>query len=452
MEAILSWKTPESLKETQSFLGFANFYRRFIQDYSRVARPLTELSKKDREWSWNTEADAACSQLKRRFTTAPILAHFDPVKEVILETDASDFAIGAILLQQGEERHLHLVAFHSRKFQPAEINYEIHDKELLTVVDVFKHWRRYCEGITHQVQVYSDHQNLEYFTTTKVLSRRQARCSQELAGINFRIYCRPGTQNGKPDALSRRSEYRTEKGGVEKQPITMVLRKNHVEERLMRSFIRSSVRLASLHERRWTVEFLATIRKKGKKDKEYDQARKQEAAMKDPSPKDRKVKELSCENNLLYRRNLLWVPKGLVQKIMETEHDTKVAGHMGQDKTIELIRRNFWRTKMKERIIDFVRSCPECQQNKASRHQPYGLSSPLELPYAPWQSIAMDLITELPVSEGCDQLWVIIDRFTNVAHFLPLRTEGKRMKPMNRQGNRKRKQRTCRQRTERPRK
>jgi len=148
--------------------------------------------------------------------------------------------------------------------------------------------------------------------------------------------------------------------------------------------------------------------------------------MKDPSPKDRKVKELSCENNLLYRRNLLWVPKGLVQKIMETEHDTKVAGHMGQDKTIELIRRNFWRTKMKERIIDFVRSCPECQQNKASRHQPYGLSSPLELPYAPWQSIAMDLITELPVSEGCDQLWVIINRFTNVAHFLPLRTEGKR--------------------------
>jgi len=80
---------------------------------------------------------------------------------------------------------------------------------------------------------------------------------------------------------------------------------------------------------------------------------------------------------------------------------------------------------MNERIIHFVSSCPECQQYKASRHQPYGLSSPLELPYAPWQSIAMDFITELPTSEGCDQLWVIIDRFTKMAHFLPLRKDGK---------------------------
>jgi len=143
------------------------------------------------------------------------------------------------------------------------------------------------------------------------------------------------------------------------------------------------------------------------------------------SPKDRKAREWNGENGLLYRRNLLWVPEGLIQKVIESEHDTKVAGHMGQDKTIELIRRNFWWPKMNERIIDFVRSCPECQRNKASRHQPYGLSSPLELPYAPWQSIAMDFITELPLSEGCDQLWVIIDRFTKMAHFLPLRKEGK---------------------------
>jgi len=110
---------------------------------------------------------------------------------------------------------------------------------------------------------------------------------------------------------------------------------------------------------------------------------------------------------------------------MESEHDTRVAGHMGQDKTIELIRRNFWWPKMNERIIDFVRSCPECQKNKAARHQPYGLSSPLELPYAPWQSVAMDFITELPVSEKCDQLWVIIDRFTKMAHFIPLLQDGK---------------------------
>jgi len=372
LQAVLHWKTPESLTEVQSFLGFANFYRRFILNYSWVARPLTELTKKEqgKEWAWNQEAEAAFRELKNRFTTAPVLAHFDPREPVIIETDASDFALGAVLSQRNKEGHLHPVALHSRKFQPAEINYEIHDKELLAIVDAFKHWRRYCEGATHQVQVFSDHHNLEYFTTTKVLNRQQARWAQELAGIDFKIYYRPGTRNGKPDALSRRSEYRPEKGGVENQPITTVLGKNHFEQCLTRSFICSSARLVSLLERRWMEEFLAEVREEGKKDEAYEQAKKQEAVTGNPSPKDRKAREWNWENDLLYRRNLLWVPKGLVQMVLESEHDTKVAGHMGQDKTIELIRRNFWWPKMNEQIIDFVGSCPECQENKASRHQP----------------------------------------------------------------------------------
>jgi len=212
VEAILFWQCPTSLTETQSFVGFANFYRRFIKDYSRTARLLTELTKKTEKWNWNAEAEAAFNELKKRFTTAPVLAHFDATKLVILETDASDFAVGEVLSQHDEENRLHPVAFHSRKFSPAEINYEIHDKGLLAVVDPFKHWRRYCEGVLYQVQVFSDHQNLEYFTTTIVLNRQQARWVQELAGIDFRIYYQPGMQNRKPDVLSRHSEYRPEKG------------------------------------------------------------------------------------------------------------------------------------------------------------------------------------------------------------------------------------------------
>jgi len=161
---------------------------------------------------------------------APILAHFDPSKPVIIETDASDFVLDTVLSQRDEENRLHPIAFHSGKFQPAEINYEIHDKELLAVVDAFKHWRRYCEGAAYQVQVFSDHQNLENFTTTKVLNRQQARWAQELAGIDFRIYYRPGGKNGKPDALSRRAEYRPEKGGTENQPITTVLQEKHLDK------------------------------------------------------------------------------------------------------------------------------------------------------------------------------------------------------------------------------
>jgi len=269
VETILSWQQPMSLTETQSFLGFANFYRRFIRDYSKVAHPLTELTKKTEKWSWNPEAEAAFQELKSRFTQAPILAHFNPTRPVILETDASDCAIGAVLSQRGNDNRLHPVAFHSRKFQPTEINYDIHDKELLAIVDAFKHWLRYCEGAENQIQVFTDHHNLEYFTTTKVLNRRQARWAEQLAGINFRIYYRPGTQNGKPDALSRRPEYRPEKGGIENQLITTVLEKKHLEERSTRSFVCSSARLMSLPARRWGRDFLAQLKEGVSTDKNY---------------------------------------------------------------------------------------------------------------------------------------------------------------------------------------
>jgi len=163
---------------------------------------------------------------------------------------------------------------HSRKFTSAKINYEIHDKELLAVVSSFKHWRRYLEGATHQIQVYSDHQNLKYFTTTKVPNRRQARWAQELAGIDFKIYYQPGTKNGKPDALSRHSEYCSEKGGSESQPITMVLHKTHFAGAVNTlqedtTFIISAARLYSLPVRSWKKEFLALVRSAGEKDLEY---------------------------------------------------------------------------------------------------------------------------------------------------------------------------------------
>jgi len=192
------------------------------------------------------------------------------------------------------------------------------------------------------------------------------------------------------------------------------------------------------------------VRETGQDDEEYQQAWKQveqEAAREEPVANGRKADEvaggphevtgrsrkartegiLEIKEGLLYRKGMLWIPEDgpLKRTILESEHDSKVAGHMGQDKTIELVRRNFWWPMMEERIIDFVRSCPECQWNKATWHQPYGLSSPLELPYAPWQSIAMDFITELSLSEDCDQLWVVIDRFTKMAHFLPLPKEKK---------------------------
>jgi hypothetical protein len=138
---------------------------------------------------------------------------------------------------------------------------------------------------------------------------------------------------------------------------------------------------------------------------------------------------LSQEEGVLYHGARFWVPSGLRTSVLESEYDSKVAGHMVQDKTKELIRRNVCWPKMNEDIIQYVQSCPDCQKNKAMkamRHKSYGLLQPLELAYSPWKSRAMDFITDLPLSEGCDQLWVIIDRFTKMAHFIPLKKKNKK--------------------------
>jgi len=260
------------------------------------------------------------------------------------------------------------------------------------------------------VQVFSDHQNLEYCTTTKVLNRRQARWAQELAGIDFKIFVQPGSQNGKPDALSRCSEYCPEKGGSEDQPITTILHASHFSGRISAAgpgtiYVSSAAQLSSIPSRRWSEGFAGSVWEAGQKDPEYRKVREaleQEAALERPAPNDGSaIKEvtalprekqraatkarreiLELREGMVYRKGLLWVPndKDLIQRILESEHDMKVAGHMGQDKTIELIRRNFWWPKMDERIIDFVRSRLEFQRNKTARHHPYGLLHPLALP------------------------------------------------------------------------
>jgi len=138
VQTIKDWRHPRSVKEVQIFIGFGNFYRRFIKDFSKVCKPITETLKGDhRTFNWGPEQNAAFEELKKRFITAPILCHFFPDRETIVETDASDFALGCVLAQFKDKR-LHPVAFHSRKLSDGERNYEIHDKELLAILEAFK--------------------------------------------------------------------------------------------------------------------------------------------------------------------------------------------------------------------------------------------------------------------------------------------------------------------------
>ena len=193
---------PKTVRDVQCFPGFANFYRIFIKNYSKIAAPLTQLTCKDK-LDWSLHVEKAFQTLKTAFTTTLVLVHSDFSKPFYMETNAFDFTLGAVLSQHGDGKKLHPVAFHSRKFNAVEINYEIHDKELLVIVDSFQEWRDLLESTTHQVTVYTDHKNLQYFMSTRVLNRRQARWNMALSKFDFGIIHRLGKQQGLSNALSR---------------------------------------------------------------------------------------------------------------------------------------------------------------------------------------------------------------------------------------------------------
>ena len=178
IQTLAEWPVPKTFRDVQVFLGFANFYRRFIYRYSKITTPLSSLlkgskdGKKSGPMEWALEQQSAFEALQRAFGSAPMLRHFDPKRPIRVETDASKFAVGAILSQQFEDGLWHPIAFWSRKMIPAETNYEVHDQELLAIVAAFKQWRHYVEGSQLPIEVLTDHNNLRGFISVKQLTSR----------------------------------------------------------------------------------------------------------------------------------------------------------------------------------------------------------------------------------------------------------------------------------------
>ena len=212
IQVICDWPTPRKVKDIQSFLGFSNFYQRFITSYSDITVPLTHLTHKDALWLWSPQCEAAFQLLKIAFTSAPILHHFDPSLPPIVETDASNYAVTSILSVHAEDGGVHPVAFYSCTLSRAKLNYDTHNKELLVIFEAFKTWRHYLESPHHTIDVITDHKNLEYFLSMKVLTRHQARCSEYLSAFNMVIRFWPGKLGEKPDSLTCCVDFYLKKG------------------------------------------------------------------------------------------------------------------------------------------------------------------------------------------------------------------------------------------------
>ena len=213
VEGVLNWPVPRNVKEVQKFLGLANYYRRFIKNFAKVAVLLHVLVRKEQKWKWEEEQEEAFRRLKKAFTTEPVLAILDIDREMRVEVDTSDYATGGILLTKCEDGKWRPVAFISKSLNTTERNYEIHDKEMLAVIRCLEVWRHYLEEAKLEFKIWTDHKNLQYFMTSQKLNHRQARWALYLSQFNFTLKHVLGKSMEKADRLSKRLDWQE---GVEK--------------------------------------------------------------------------------------------------------------------------------------------------------------------------------------------------------------------------------------------
>ena len=413
VQTIQDWPEPRKVKDIQSFLGFANFYRRFISDYSGIVVPLTRLTRKGVAWNFTDDARKSFKALKSAFTSAPVLTHWVPDRPIIVETDASDYALGAILSIQTDSGEVHPVAFHSRTFTAPELNYDTHDKELLAIFEAFRVWRHFLEGSGTPVDVVTDHKNLEYFSTTKVLTRRQARWSEYLSQFNLIIRFRPGRLGTKPDSLTRRWDVYPKGGNSDYAAVNP----NNFKPMFTQEQISVSLRATDLLE--------PVLRASVVMDQEQLSSDILSALPDDPlytaHLSEPKPHWSVTPDGFLRRDNLIYVPDSndLRLRVLRYKHDHILSGHPGQSKTIDLIRRDYTWPGLRGYVKHYIKSCTTCMRSKPQRHKPYGLLKQLPVPERPWNSISMDFIETLPTSSGCDSILVIVDRLSKQGIFIP---------------------------------
>ncbi|KAJ5290754.1 gag/polymerase/env polyprotein [Penicillium angulare] len=387
---IKDWETPTTVRRVLSFLGFCNFYRRFVADYSKIARPLHHLTCKGTPWSWTSDCQEAFDTLKAAMVDAPILRHYDVSLPTRIETDASDGVIGGVLSQLQKDDFWHPVAFFSKAMQAAERNYEIHDKELLAIIRALQEWRPELQGVGFDV--FSDHQALQWFATKKRLNVRQIHWMQDIAGYQFTIQYRPGKANVLADVLSRKE---TLLGAPEEQvvlpprfwtkPVLSPVYTNVVDRVLASN--RADESLQGLRDRAMSAE-----------------------------PGD-----WSLSEGLLLSNGKMVVPDegDLRARLLDEIHRQPGLAHPGMEKMKLLLSRQYHWPGWSKDVERYCDNCTTCKRTKPWTDRTPGLLNPLPIPERPWQSISVDFCALPKDKAGYDEVMVVVDRFSKRTVSIP---------------------------------
>nr|GFA09416.1 putative reverse transcriptase domain-containing protein [Tanacetum cinerariifolium] len=373
VEAIKSWTAPRSPTEVRQFLGLAGYYRRFIEGFSLIAKPLTKLTQKNKTYEWGKEEEEAFQLLKDKICRAPILALPEGSEDFVVYCDASLKGYGAVLMQREK-----VIAYTSRQLRTHEENYMTHDLELGAVVFALRLWRHYLYGV--KCTVFTDHKSLQYILDQKELNMRQRRWIELLSDYDCEICYYLGKANVVKanviaDALSRKER---------EKPLRVRSLVLTDQKDLMQQILK--VQVKSLKEGNVQKEDLGRMQKQ--------------------------IFEI-CSNGIRYHDKRIWLPLhgGLRDLIMHESHKSKYSIHPGSTKMYQDLRKLYWWPNMKADIATYVGQCLTCAKVKAEHLKPLGLLQQPEIPKWKWENVTMDFVTRLPrTPSGYDSIWVISER------------------------------------------
>ncbi|GJU66910.1 putative nucleotidyltransferase, ribonuclease H [Tanacetum coccineum] len=380
VEAITKWPRPTTVTQVRSFLGLAGYYRRFVEGFSLLALPLTKLMRKGEKFVWNEEREKSGYQIY---------------------SDASKKGLGCVLMQHGK-----VIAYASRQLKPYEENYPTHDLELAAVVFALKIWRHYLYGET--CDIFTDHKSLKYIFTQKELNMRQRRWLELLKDYDANIQYHPGKANVVADALSRKNSG------------TLACLK--IQPEIIKDLELMEVELVV----RGSEGYIASLKIEPNLILRIKEAQKEDGELWSvvQNMKNGKQEEFRVDDHgVIWYGNRLCVPddSSLREAILTEAHSSPFSIHPGSTKMYRDLKQNFWWNGMKQEVARFVAKCLTCQQVKIEHQRASGLLQPLDIPTWKWDQISMDFVTGLPRTfKKNDAIWVVVDRLTKSAHFLPI--------------------------------
>ncbi|KAJ9512208.1 hypothetical protein QJQ45_012759 [Haematococcus lacustris] len=385
IRAMVEWPVPRNLNDLRSFLGSANYYRRLIHHHAHLILPLTNLLKAEPPWSWGPEQQEAFERVKAALASNPVARPPDFSRPSTVKTDASLYAIGAVLSQRDDNGADYVVAYESRKLQPAEINYPTHDRELLAVVHALTLWRHYLLGRPFTIE--TDNCPITHIMTQPHLSARQLRWTQLLAPYSFTLVHKAGKTHIVPDALSRRPDYQ----------------------------------LSALSVATPDSAFFATYDHHAPQDPAYQAAFSHTLSHNPSGPSSWHLRVIDGRLYTASEPPRLYVPASpLRSQLLHEAHDAVTSAHLGRAKTLERLQRHFYWPQMEQTVREYVRTCDQCQRNKATNQVPPGLLQPLPIPNRNWQHVSMDFIGPLPpTSHGYDMVVTVVDKLSKMLHLIP---------------------------------